>query len=478
TARGLGVDNLAYLIYTSGSTGKPKGVMVEHKNIMALSQEMQTWFEPISRVGWCANYVFDASLQGLCFLFNGSTLVIVPDELKLQPSLIKSYIQSHQVELLDCTPGMLSFWLEDWGEDTLPHLLVGGEPISAQLWQTLVERRAQGIEIYNVYGPTECTVNSSVAKVEGELSHIGKPVSYASAYVLAVHGQGLSPYGAVGELCIGGPGVARGYLNRDKLTAERFIDNPYYEAGNPMSSAKLYKTGDLVRYLADGNLAFLGRIDDQVKIRGFRIELGEIEAQLCAQAGVDSALVVAREVAGSQQLVGYVKPQEAHLESVNNDAARNALMAEIASALQAVLPEYMLPSGVLLVEEWPLTPNGKIDKKALPSLDANAFQGEYVAPSSDVEVKLVSYWSSLLDLSKEDISVTTSFFELGGHSLLITQMISPINTEFGLNIRVKDLYDRLTVRSLGMYIESLLQFQNITELTEEVSEEDFEDFAL
>ncbi|WP_442864015.1 phosphopantetheine-binding protein [Alteromonas sp. ASW11-130] len=245
-----------------------------------------------------------------------------------------------------------------------------------------------------------------------------------------------------------------------------------------MSSAKLYKTGDLVRYLADGNLAFLGRIDDQVKIRGFRIELGEIEAQLCAQAGVDSALVVAREVAGSQQLVGYVKPQEAHLESVNNDAARNALMAEIASALQAVLPEYMLPSGVLLVEEWPLTPNGKIDKKALPSLDANAFQGEYVAPSSDVEVKLVSYWSSLLDLSKEDISVTTSFFELGGHSLLITQMISPINTEFGLNIRVKDLYDRLTVRSLGMYIESLLQFQNITELTEEVSEEDFEDFAL
>ncbi|AOT10861.1 non-ribosomal peptide synthetase [Pseudoalteromonas luteoviolacea] len=476
--RGLSADSLAYLIYTSGSTGKPKGVMVEHRNILALSHEMQTWFSPITRFGWCANYVFDASLQGLCFLFSGSTLVIVPDELKLQTEQLKAYVTQHCIELMDCTPSVLHFWLEEWGAGCLPHLLVGGEAITPQMWQKLSQMGEQGIDIFNVYGPTECTVNSTMAKVTGERSHIGQPLSYASAYILATHEHGLSPYGAIGELCIGGPGVARGYLNRGTLTTERFVANPYYDARNPASSKTLYKTGDLVRYLPDGQIDFLGRIDDQVKIRGYRIELGEIEAQLCKLEGVDSALVMTQAVAGSPQVVGYVMPKESQLERLKDKQELHEFLQHIAVSLKSVLPEHMLPSGMSVVDAWPLTPNGKIDKKSLPPINGHTEMQHYVAPTSEVEHKLTATWSSLLGLDEKKISVTTSFFELGGHSLLITQLVSKINMDFEINIKVKDFYDRLTVQSLGMYIESLLLLQNKTESIESVNEEDFEDFAL
>ncbi|MBQ4853000.1 AMP-binding protein, partial [Pseudoalteromonas sp. MMG012] len=328
----------------------------------ALMHEMSDWFAGVTRFGWGASYVFDASLQGIVCLFSGRTLIVVPEDIKTQPERLQDYIQSHHIELLDCTPSVLQFWLDTWHDFTPPHLLVGGEAISQALWQRLAGYTSEGIEIRNVYGPTECTVNSTMAHVSGTEVHIGKPLSYMRSYVLSDDAcRGLVPYGSAGELYLGGDGLARGYLNQPTLTAERFIDNPYFDENDPHSSKRLYRTGDLVRYLPDGELAFMGRTDDQVKIRGFRIELGEIETQLAQQAGVESALVMVKELAGSQQLVGYI-----HSPAALDDGAQKSLIDQVKTALAAQLPEYMVPSVLMVVHEWPLTPNGKVDKRALP----------------------------------------------------------------------------------------------------------------
>ncbi|WP_232288113.1 AMP-binding protein, partial [Pseudoalteromonas sp. NJ631] len=238
---------MAYVIYTSGSTGQPKGVMVEHQSVQGLTAEMRTWFEGTPRVGWCANYVFDASIQGIAYLISGHTVVVIDEQRKVQPQQLQHYIREQNITLLDCTPSLLQFWLDNWQGFTPPHLLVGGEAISNGLWCRLNGLVEQGVVIYNVYGPTECTVNSTVAKISGELVHIGKPLNYTQAYILSADGLTLTPFGTQGELYLGGDGLARGYLNRPELTAERFIENPFYDASHPHSSARLYKTGDLVR---------------------------------------------------------------------------------------------------------------------------------------------------------------------------------------------------------------------------------------
>jgi acyl carrier protein len=259
------------------------------------------------------------------------------------------------------------------------------------------------------------------------------------------------PYGVVGELYLGGDGLARGYLNRPELTTERFIDNPFYQASDANSSSRLYRTGDLVRYLPDGNLSFIGRVDDQVKIRGFRIELGEVESQLTQLESVESSLVMSKELSGSQQLVGYIKPG---LEIVESERADYVF--RVKASLSERLPEYMVPSILMVVEQWPLTPNGKIDRKALPVPDGSACQGEYVAPTTDTEQVLVGIWAELLNLEVSAISVTANFFALGGHSLLILRLLDSIRQKLDLTLDVHGIYEIRDIRELAQFCNSIM----------------------
>ncbi|MFC6923593.1 alpha/beta fold hydrolase, partial [Microbulbifer taiwanensis] len=444
---GLTPSHLAYVIYTSGSTGKPKGVMVEHQSLFALTKEMETWFDNVSRVGWCANYAFDASLQGVVYLISGITLVVIAEELKLQPQELQSYIVLHGVQLIDCTPSLLQFWLSEWKSFTPPYLLIGGELISDSLWEELACLAGQKGSFRNVYGPTECTVNSTMAEINGNQAHIGKALNYTQAYILSPNDQSLAPFGGSGELYLGGAGLSRGYLNRPSLTSERFIDNPFYDETNSKISPRLYRTGDLVRYLPDGNLEFLGRIDDQLKIRGFRVELGEVEAHLTKQDRVDSALVISAELAGGQQLVGYIKLFSALVEGESS-----AYITSIKVKLGEQLPEYMIPKIIIIVEEWPLTGNGKVNKKLLPAPERSYLEDEYLAPENEVEHALIDIQAKLLGLDPQKIGVTDNFFELGGHSLLAVRLIAIINTQFGLSLPLASVFSAPNALALAELI--------------------------
>ncbi|MCJ8271038.1 MAG: condensation domain-containing protein, partial [Psychrosphaera sp.] len=325
----------------------------------------------------------------------------------------------------------------------------------------------------NEYGPTEATVGCSYQKFTSATVeqyqdradiHIGKPIKNTQFYVLNEQ-LSLLHHGVAGELFVGGDGLARGYLNRPDLTEERFIDNPFYQAGKANSSKRLYKTGDLVRYIPsssalpscgalpsnaddNGNLEFIGRADDQVKIRGFRIELGEVEAQLSQLDTVDSALVMAKDIAGSTQLVGYVKPQQCVAQNELSDYV-NAVKTTLAQQL----PEYMVPGFIVVVEGWPLTPNGKIDRRALPEPDSLALQGEYVAPDTETEQLLVEIWADLLNIEAESISTTADFFDLGGHSLLSIRLVSAIRSRCEVELSVVSIFDHSMLQALAVVIE-------------------------
>jgi acyl carrier protein len=262
--------------------------------------------------------------------------------------------------------------------------------------------------------------------------------------------KALVPFGCVGELYIGGAGLARGYLNRPQLSESCFIDNPYYDEGHDQSSKRLYRTGDLVRYLPDGNLAFVGRSDFQVKVRGYRIEPGEIEAQLSRLPSVDSARVFVEDIAGTEQLVGYVKPVQ-----LPDTAQVAEYINGIKQSVGEQLPNYMVPGIVMLVEQWPLTPSGKLDKQALPAPDGSLQQREYIAPQTQTETTMVNIWSSLLNIDAEAISTSADFFELGGSSLLIIRMLSLIKQQLNITLDVQQLYQIKDIQQLAGLCDSL-----------------------
>jgi acyl carrier protein len=273
---------------------------------------------------------------------------------------------------------------------------------------------------------------------------IGQPINGTSVYVLSDQGE-LVPQCSIGELYIGGAGLARGYLNQPELTAERFIPNPFSDTPDD----RLYKTGDLVRYLPDGNLEFIGRIDDQVKIRGFRIELGEIESTLSECEGVTSSLVLSREdEPGHKRLVAYV------VVSAIDTIDESVFVSSLRVSLQDTLPDYMMPSAFVLLNKFPLTANGKIDKQALPAPDGSNVLGEYVAPESETEKALVSIWAKLLKLDADSISVKSNFFELGGHSLLAVRLVSEIRTQLHQELSVKVVFESSTIQELAKQIDS------------------------
>ena len=450
-------ENLAYIIYTSGSTGKPKGAMITHRSAVnlwqALRREIYAEVECASsnalRVSLNAPLAFDSSFKQVVQLLSGHALCIVPEDVRRDGVEMLSYLTRHRVDALDCTPSQLRMLLDTGlGEHAgevirlVRLVLVGGEAIDEQLWERL---GAQGgkVTYYNVYGPTECTVDTTTQRVRsGEGSTIGRPIANARVYILDKHLK-IVLAGMTGELFIGGEGVARGYLHRAELTAERFVPDAFSgEAG-----ARLYRTGDIVKYRQDGRIEYVGRQDGQLKVRGSRIELGEIEAAVREHERVRECVVAAREdTPGDMRLVAYVVAK----------AEGSPTARELRSFLQERLPDYMIPAAFVALDALPLTRNGKVDKHALPApQDAGDEQeSSYVAPRTATEELLAGIWSHLLGV--ERLSVDGNFFELGGHSLLATQAVSQMRRAFAVEIPLRSLFEAPTVASLAVRIETAL----------------------
>ncbi|WP_141753450.1 non-ribosomal peptide synthetase, partial [Duganella sp. HH101] len=431
--------NLAYVIYTSGSTGRPKGVTIAHGSALnlldGLVKTAYAQFGDLAgvRVGQNASLSFDASVQQWLLLTQGVTLCPIPDQVRSDGEQLAQTIKQLRLDAFDCTPSQLGLLLQAAGADALPScLLVGGEAIPQQLWEQL--KQAPAKRSFNVYGPTEATVDTTVCAIAdaGEVPVLGRPIGNAQVYLLDAALNPV-PVGVAGELHIAGAGLARGYLNRADLTADKFVPNPFGAAGS-----RMYKSGDLARYLEDGNIEYLGRIDHQVKLRGFRIELGEIEAVLAALEPVRDALVLAREdVAGDKRLVAYL---------VAHDGEQLPDAAGLRAALLASLPEYMVPAHFVVLDQLPLTPNGKVDRKALPAPDMARSEEGYVAPRTAAEEAMADIWAGVLNLDK--VGVHDNFFTLGGHSLLAITLVERMRRA-GLNVDVRTLFATPTIAALA-----------------------------
>ncbi|MGI8637795.1 MAG: non-ribosomal peptide synthetase, partial [Segetibacter sp.] len=423
-------NNLAYIIYTSGSTGRPKGVMVEHGNVVSLVKGVDyVSFTDDDILLSTGSPSFDATtFEYWGMLLNGGQLVLCSEERLLNSKLLKEEIESRQVTKMWFT----SSWFNQLVDTDitafqgLQTILAGGEKLSEKHIEKLRKTYPQ-IEIINGYGPTENTTFSLTYKIaDSEITSIpiGRPLNNRTAFVLNDAHQ-LVPIGVAGEICLGGAGLSRGYLNREELTAEKFIRNPFDKQG----TSKLYKTGDLGRWLRDGDIEYLGRKDEQVKIRGFRIELGEIETVLQKCELVSQAVVIAADdEVGSKRLIAYIVPDE----TFDRDA--------IVDYLQKRLPAYMVPALLVEMESLPLTSNGKVDKRALPNPDASKLlTNEYVAARNEFEAKMVDIWKDLLELDR--VGIRDDFFDLGGHSLLAIRLISAIRKELQVELSINALFE-------------------------------------
>nr|WP_223281648.1 non-ribosomal peptide synthetase [Xenorhabdus griffiniae] len=402
--------HLAYVIYTSGSTGMPKGVMVEHRGLVNLIRDKISQFDihSHSRMLQFASFGFDASVWEIMMaLCGGATLDIPVDAVRQDPLRLWHYLEEQAVTHACLPPALLRDGADLPEINLRPTLILGGEAPGAALLQSLCGRAT----LFNAYGPTEITVCATTWRCPADyidtLTPIGRPTANTCVYLLDDCGQPV-PLGAVGELYIGGDGVARGYLNRPDLTAERFLTDPFSQ----IPDARMYRTGDLARYLPDGNLVFIGRNDQQVKIRGFRIEPGEIEARLMEYPTVREAIVLALGEGQDKRLVAYVVAP-----------ADDGLTTCLYSHLRALLPDYMVPAAFVRLDAFPLSPNGKLDRQALPEPDQNAFVHQaYEAPQGEVEIAMAAIWRELLEV--EQIGRYDNFFALGGHSLLAMRMIN------------------------------------------------------
>ena len=444
----VGPENVAYVIYTSGSTGSPKGVMVEHRSLSNLVDALhkavyRDWQRAGLRVGLNGPLCFDTSVKQLVQLCLGHSLYIVPEEARLDASRLAAFANDSAVDVLDCTPTQLSSWLSAGlfaGKGGNPPLvLVGGEAISPRLWSQLLG--LTDTAFYNLYGPAECTVDAAVCRIGPPRASpsIGSPIAGIQVHVLDEAFEPLPP-GNQGELYLGGVGLARGYLHQPRLTAERFLPNPFAAEGG----ARLYRSGDLGRELAGGELEFLGRSDHQVKLRGVRIELGEIQAVLGQQPGVRESVVVMREDGGGNRLVAYLVPE---YEAPRRDQARPA--SQLRQQLRALLPEYMIPSALVWMSALPVTPNGKLDRAALPMPEI-ASTLPFLAPRTPIEEVVAAIWSDVLGRAR--VGVHDNFFELGGHSLLVGQVAARIRDALQREVPLQALFECDTVAKTSAFI--------------------------
>ena len=455
-------ENLAYMIYTSGSTGQPKGALNTHAAIFNRLFWMQSAFPltPADRILQKTPFSFDVSVWEFFWpLMFGARLVMARPEGHKDPQYLVETIQREGITILHFVPSMLQAFLETQNVSmchSLRRVICSGEALSADLVNRFFTHLQA--ELHNLYGPTEAAVDVSwwacPADLHPERIPIGHPIANTQLYVLDKQLE-MVPVGVAGELYIGGVGLARGYFNRPDLTAEKFVPNPFghlttVDSGvktnqPPASALRLYHTGDLARWLPDGNIEYLGRIDHQVKIRGFRIELGEIEAALSAIPEVRDVVVLAREDTPSNPLAGTGKHLVAYLTGENLPEA-----AALRSVLAKSLPEYMLPAYFMQIEQLPLTPNGKLDRKALPVPDTTRSVVGYVAPRTSTEETLAHIWADVL--KRDRVGIHDNFFELGGHSLLAITLIERMR-QVGLSADVRTLFSTPTIAALATAVQ-------------------------
>ncbi|MBW4428177.1 MAG: amino acid adenylation domain-containing protein [Nostoc desertorum CM1-VF14] len=433
------LENIAYVIYTSGSTGKPKGAINTHKGLCNRLLWMQDTYQlkECDKVLQKTPFSFDVSVWEFFWsLFTGATLVVAKPSGHQDASYLVQLIAQQQITTLHFVPSMLQVFLEEPGLEkcySIKRVICSGEALPLELQQRFFERLNS--ELHNLYGPTEAAIDVTAwccqANNNEKIVPIGRPIANTQIYILDKQLQPV-PIGIPGELYIGGVGLARGYWNRPDLTNEKFISNPFEP------KKRLYKTGDLARYRADGTIEFLGRIDHQVKLRGFRIELGEIETVIAQHSKVRETVVIANE----NRLIAFVVPNQKGNFSIN----------ELKNLLKDKLPEFMLPSAFVVLEALPLTPNGKVDRRALPAPDnlrpelANSYQ----APQSEVEKSIARVWKQVLQL--ERVGVHDNFFDLGGHSLLVVQVNNKLREILNRDLSVVEIFQNPTIKSLAEYL--------------------------
>jgi amino acid adenylation domain-containing protein len=452
-------SRLAYVIYTSGTTGNPKAVMIEHKSVINLVMGLKDRVYPGSaalplHVSLLSPYVFDASIKQIFFsLLLGHVLVIVPEEARFDGERLYRYYKEKEIQVSDGTPAHLSMMLDyHWllaKDFPLQQLVIGGEQLDLNLCRRLIKVSAHrdDFRLINVYGPTECCdVSTWYQVLPGTVKGvrripIGKPLANVKTYILGSYRQ-LQAVGVAGELYIAGEGLARGVLNRVAETWEKFIIAPLLHG---LAPCRLYRTGDLVRWQTDGNIEFLGRIDQQVKLRGFRIELGEIEHCLSRHPQVKEAVVLAPEDQGGERYIcAYV---------VTDFAEPTSISTELTGYLSHWLPGYMIPTHFIPIREVPLTPNGKVNRKALPE-PTFASQNQYIAPRDEIEEKLVEIWSEVLgrDPSQAPIGIDDNFFTLGGHSLRAIIMTAKVHQALDVNVSLAEVFKNPTIKGISAYI--------------------------
>ncbi len=431
-------ENLVYIIYTSGSTGKPKGAMVEHRNLVnfvnSLSRILE--YDSSSIQLSVTTYIFDAfCLELFVPLAVGAKVILVSKEVSMDGFKLAKALAKHMPTHMQATASGWQLLLNaGWNNPEGIMMTTGGEAIGEETKNML----AKTGKLWNLYGPTETTITSAFKKLEvHEKVTIGKPIDNTKIYILSPRGS-LNPLGIPGELCISGKGVGRGYLNRTELTAEKFIPDPFSDDKDSV----MYHTGDLARWLPDGNLEYLGRLDDQVKIRGYRIELGEIESVLQLHPSIKKAVVLAKEsTTGDKRLVGYVVCNE-HFD-------RDSVIA----FLKSKIPEYMIPSLWMELENLPLSFSGKVDKKALAEIKIEYIQSEdYESPKTELENQIARIWQKTLGL--ERIGIKDDFFVLGGHSLLAMKVITTIRSEMGVELSIREIFNFPTIRQLSEILAS------------------------
>ena len=442
-------EHLAYVIYTSGSTGKPKGVQIQHQSVVNFltSMRQQPGLTKQDILLSVTTLSFDiAGLEIFLPLTTGARLELVSRETATDGLQLMSALETSGATIMQATPVTWRMLIEaGWqGNDRLK-ILCGGEALSLDLAKQILARCGS---LWNMYGPTETTIWSTLRQIQPEDTEIsiGRPIGNTQCYILDSHLQPV-PVGVSGDLYIGGDGLARGYLNRPELTAEKFIPDPF--SNRP--GARLYKTGDLAKFKTNGEISYLGRGDNQIKIRGFRVELGEIEAVLAQHPALREIVVIVREDhPGDKRLVGY---------PILKDGADEPTSTDLRSFAREQLPEYMVPSAFVFLHEYPLTPNKKIDRKALPAPDQSRpeLAHQYVAPRDAIEENVTNIFAGVLKL--ERVGIQDNFFELGGHSLLATQVISRVRQECHVDLPLRALFEALTPDELTQRIKAVLRLR-------------------
>ena len=465
-------ESLAYIIYTSGTTGQPKGVMIEHKNVVRLLINEKNLFHFDEKDVWTMfhSYFFDFSVWEMYgSLLYGGKLIVISKDIAKDTHLFAKVIETHKVTVLNQTPSafynLIEETLKNSRDFALRYIIFGGEALHPGKLKEWVLKYPEP-KLINMYGITETTVHVTFKEIthheiEKGISNIGKAIPTLQCYVLDENRQ-LLPVGSKGELCIGGDGVARGYLNKPELTGEKFVKNPYKEGDY------LYCSGDLARVLETGDLEYLGRKDHQVKIRGHRIELGEIETHISGYSkNIQQVVADAREVNGEKVLAAF------YTTSVSGEIDKS----DLRKYLQNHLPEYMIPGFFVELDKIPLTSNGKIDRKSLPGISgSDLIRKEYIAPVTELEKDLSDIWQEVLGV--DQIGIIDNFFVIGGDSILVLKIISRINNHLGTVVSVGDMYRYFTIESLSKHIQSLSNNERSAKISNEIKSELLEEYSV